>query len=295
MEQFTVIGDKLLVRAPAKINLSLLIAGKRDDGFHEIESVMAKVDLYDELLLERSDAGDIVLICEGKYPVPATKDNLVYKAAELICNSANIKPGIKITVTKNIPVAAGLGGGSSDAASTLLGLNKFLNLGLTDQKLHDLAAKLGSDINFFLGSPLAFCSGRGEKIKKIDKIFPFRAILLIPDITVYTKKVYANYKHDEELYRRFNSRIMQMINENNIDLLTCMCANMLAESCYQLHPELLGLKSRVEAIGAGTVGLSGSGSTLYCLLSDQDDVERYQAIVKNDIGCDSAIVNNNRW
>ena len=295
MEQFTIIGDKLLVRAPAKINLSLLIAGKRDDGFHEIESVMAKVDLYDELLLERSDAEGILLVCKGKYQVPATKDNLVYKAAELIRNLANIKFNIKITITKNIPVAAGLGGGSSDAASTLLGLNKFFNLGLTDQKLHELAAKLGSDINFFLGSPLAFCSGRGEKIKKIDKIFPFRAILLIPDITVYTKKVYENYKHNEELYRGFNRRIMQMINENNIDLLTRMCANMLAGSCYELHPELLGLKSRVEALGAGTISLSGSGSTLYCLLSDQDDVERYQAIVGNDIGCDSAIVNNNRW
>jgi len=146
-----------------------------------------------------------------------------------------------------------------------------------------------------LGSPLAFCSGRGEKIKKIDKIFPFRAILLIPDITVYTKKVYGNYKHNEELYKRLSRRINQMINENNIDLLTRMCANMLAESCYELHPELLGLKSRVETLGAGTVSLSGSGSTLYCLLSDQDDVERYQAIVKNDIGCDSTIVNNNRW
>ena len=294
MEQFTSIDDKLLVRAPAKINLSLLIAGKRPDGFHEIETVMAKVDLYDELLFEKTDHGGIVIVCEGKYKVSDDKDNLVYKAAEILCDSEKINPDIKITVKKNIPIGAGLGGGSSDAAATLLGLNKFLDLKLSDEKLHTLAALLGSDMNFFLGSPLAFCTGRGEKIEKIEKIFPFKAILLVPDITVPTKKVYVNYKHDADLYESLSKAINGLIREKNVDLLAGMCANMLANSCFDLHRELANLKSRIEGLGIPSVVLSGSGSVMYCLLTGEENLERYQAAIKS-VGCDYVVVNNNRW
>ncbi len=294
MEQFTSIDNKLLVRAPAKINLSLLIAGKRPDGFHEIETVMAKVDLYDELLFEKADQPGIALACDGKYKVTADKDNLVYKAAEIICESANIKPNIKITVTKNIPIGAGLGGGSSDAAATLLGLNKFLNMNLSDEKLHTLAASLGSDMNFFLGSPLAFCTGRGEKIEKIEKIFPFKAILFVPNVTVSTKEVYVNYKHDADLYESLSKALNGLIREKNVDLLAGMCANMLADSCFDLHHELADLKSRVEGLGIPNVVLSGSGSTMYCLLTGEENLERYQAAIRS-VGCGCVVVNNNRW
>jgi 4-diphosphocytidyl-2-C-methyl-D-erythritol kinase len=294
MEQFTVIDDKLLVRAPAKINLSLLIAGKRPDGFHEIETVMAKVDLYDELLFEKSDGGGISLVCDGKYKVAADKDNFVYKAAEIVCESVKIKPDIKITVTKNIPIGAGLGGGSSDAAATLLGLNKFLNLELSDEKLHDMAASLGSDMNFFLGSPLAFCTGRGEKIQKIGKIFPFTAILFMPNVSVSTKRVYVNYGHDEKLYKELSRTINGLIKEKNVDLLARMCANMLANSCFNLHHELADFKSRIEGLGVPNITLSGSGSTMYCLLTSEESVERYQTAITS-VGCDYVVVNNNRW
>ncbi len=294
MEQFAAIDDKLLVRAPAKINLSLLIAGKRPDGFHEIETVMAKVDLYDELFFEKIDHGGINLVCEGKYKVTDDKDNLVYKAVEILCDSEKIKPDIKITVKKNIPIGAGLGGGSSDAAATLLGLNQFLNMNLSDEKLHTLAASLGSDMNFFLGSPLAFCTGRGEKIEKIEKIFPFKAILLIPNITVPTKEVYVNYKHDADLYESLSKAIDGLIREKNVDLLAKMCANMLAKSCFDLHHELADLKSRVEGLGLPNVVLSGSGSAMYCLLTGEESVGRYQAAIRS-VGCDCVVVSNNRW
>lgn len=294
MDQFTVIDDNLLVRAPAKINLSLLIAGKRPDGFHEIETVMAKVDLYDELMFEKTDQPGIALACDGKYKVSPDKDNFVYKAAEILYASANIKPAVKITVTKNIPIGAGLGGGSSDAAATLLGLNKFLNLELSDEKLHTLATSLGSDMNFFLGSPLAFCTGRGEKIEKIEKIFPFRAILLTPDVNVATKDVYINYKHDNDRYETLSKTLNGLIREKNVDLLASMCANMLASSCFDLHPDLADLKSRIEGLGLPNVVLSGSGSTMYCLLTGEENLERYQAAITS-VGCDYVVVNNNRW
>ena len=265
-----------------------------DDSEISPEEIQQWIDLYDELLFETTDAGGITLVCDGKYKVAANKDNLVYKAADILCESENIKPNIKITVTKNIPIGAGLGGGSSDAASTLLGLNKFLNLNISDEKLHTLAASLGSDMNFFLGSPLAFCTGRGEKTEKIEKIFPFKAILLTPNITVPTKEVYVNYKHDAGLYNELSQTINGLIREKNVDLLAPMCANMLADSCFQLHRQLADLKSRVEGLGLPNVVLSGSGSTMYCLLTNEEDIEGYQAMI-NSIGCDCLIVNNNRW
>ena len=142
LEQFTVVGNSLLVRAPAKINLGLLIAGKRDDGFHNIETIMAKVDWYDELLIEHNTSGGIELICDGLYWAPDGPANLVWRAAEMMLDHAGSNSGVRITLTKNIPVGAGLGGGSSDAAAALLGINKFLDLGVELDKLAEIAGRL---------------------------------------------------------------------------------------------------------------------------------------------------------
>jgi len=294
--QFSMPGEGLLVRAPAKINLSLLITGKRDDGFHEIETVMAKVDLYDELLFEHGGKEGIELICRGKYEAPSGRDNLVWRACEMLVEAADARPKIKVTLTKNLPVGSGLGGGSSDAAAALIGLNRFANLGVGRRRLGEMAAGLGSDVRFFLGGPLAFCSGRGEKIKKIKKKFPFCAILVLPDITVSTKKVYENYKHDHVLYNTLSDRIKGHTGKKDIDLAARVCANMLQSSSFELYNDLADLKSRVEALGIGRLCLSGSGSAMFSMVTGakQDDVKRYQSVL-DGIGCESVVIHNNRW
>ena len=195
LPQFSEIDNVLLVRAPAKINLSLLITGKRPDGFHGIETVMAKVDWHDELLFEPGQKDGIELICKGKYWAPDGADNLVYRACEMLYQAASVKPCIKVTLTKNIPAGTGLGSASSDGAAALTGLNKFAKLAVEEKQLFQIAAKLGSDVPFFLDGPLAFCTGKGEKIKKIEKVFPFKALLILSDITVATKGVYENVIH----------------------------------------------------------------------------------------------------
>jgi len=296
-EQFETVGNGLLVRAPAKINLSLLIAGKRPDGFHEIETVMAKVDFYDEILIEPGPKAGVELICQGPDWAPPGRENLIYRASKLLLDSCNSDAGVKITLTKNIPAGSGLGSASSDAAAALMGLNKFLQLALSKDKLSEMAAVLGSDVPFFLGGPLALCTGKGEKIKKLDEKFNFLALLILPDVSVSTEKVYANYKHDSALYEKLSARIKAYIRKNRIDLVSKVCANMLLISCFSLFRELAELRAKIESLGIAPCCLSGSGAGMFCMIDStaQWGVSRYQHELEEKIGCRSVIVSNNKW
>ena len=296
-EQITTVGDGLLVLAPAKINLSLLIAGKRPDGFHEIETIMAKIDWYDEILIQPGRQTGIELICQGPCWAPAGEDNLVYKAAKSLLENYSLKSDIRITLTKNIPAGTGLGSASSDAAATLIGLNHYLKLDLDRKNLFESAAMLGSDVAFFLDGPLAFCTGKGEKVKKINEILNFLAILILPDVSVSTKKVYANYRHNHQLYKKLNIRIKNQIFKNRIDLAVKLCTNMLAESCFDLQESLAELKKNIESLGIGPCYLSGSGSAMFCIIEsgDEDIAKENMRELADKIGCKSIIVRNNRW
>ncbi|NIP25698.1 MAG: 4-(cytidine 5'-diphospho)-2-C-methyl-D-erythritol kinase [Phycisphaerae bacterium] len=296
-EQFETVNDGLLVRAPAKINLSLLIAGKRPDGFHELETVMAKVDFYDQILIEPGQKAGIEFLCRGPYWAPDGKDNLVYQACEMLLDSSDRNDDIRITLTKNIPAGSGLASASSDAASTLIGLNRYLSLALPNHRLAKLAEKLGSDVAFFLDGPLAFCTGKGEKIKKITKIFDFTALLILPDISVSTKKVYANYRHDPPMYEKLSKLIKSHIEKNRFDLASKMCANMLGISCFNLHRELADLKASIETLGIGPLCLSGSGSAMFVIMDrkEEERARRDKCKLDERIGCTSMIVSNNRW
>jgi 4-diphosphocytidyl-2-C-methyl-D-erythritol kinase len=295
--QFEDIGHGLLVRAPAKINLSLLVAGKRPDGFHEIETVMAKVTWYDEVLIEPNPKAGLELICQGPQWSPAGAENLVYRAAELMMNRCGQWADIRITLTKNIPAGTGLGSASSDAAATLIGLNKYLDINLPNLQLRKLAPRLGSDVAFFLDAPLALCSGKGEKIKKLQQKFNFLALLILPDVTVSTKMVYANYIHDPTEYERLRTRINSYVEKNRIDLASGMCANMLETSCFGLVKELAELKKRIESLGIGPVCLSGSGTAMFHLLPgpDRERARVYRHKLEENTGCKSVIVSDNRW
>jgi 4-diphosphocytidyl-2-C-methyl-D-erythritol kinase len=297
-QQVAIVSKGLLVHAPAKINLCLLIAGKRPDGFHQIETVMAKINWFDEILIEHGrKKNGIELICQGPYWAPLGKENLVYKACELLLDCCRLQANIKITLTKNIPAGTGLGSASSDAAATLIGVNAFLKSPVSEEKLYELAAGLGSDVAFFLDGPLAFCTGRGEEIKKLDENFDFHAFIIIPDINVSTKEVYANYKHNSALYEELNSRINHHIQKNRIDLLAKMCANMLETSCFSLYGKIAEIKAKAESFGMGAVCLTGSGSAMFCIMNNEQKqkAEGYRCKLEKEIGCKSVFVTNNKW
>jgi 4-diphosphocytidyl-2-C-methyl-D-erythritol kinase len=171
-----------------------------------------------------------------------------------------------------------------------------LKLGLGKRELGELSAKLGSDVAFFLDGPVALCTGRGEKVKKLAGC-EFRVFLVVPDINVSTKRVYENYRHDSALYERLHKQISGYIDKKRVDLVCGMCANMLSESSFELHAELVELKRKMESLGIRPVCLSGSGSSLFCIINEgnAEEIRRNRNKLERDYGCIGIIVNNNRW
>ena len=296
-KQFETVSDGLLVRAPAKINLSLLIAGKRPDGFHEIKTIMAKINFYDEILLQPIQENNIELHCKGPHWAPDGEENLVYRAGQMILQHCHLQTGFKITLTKNIPAGTGLGSASSDAAATLLGLNKLLGLALSNETLGEMASELGSDVSFFLGGPLAICTGKGEKIKKLEKKFDFLALLVLSNVSISTKTVYDDYKDNKAIFEALNTQINTHTQENRFDLVSKMCANMLDVSCFGLHKELAELKGKIESLDIRPLCLSGSGSAMFHIMNigDEKRARVHREKIEERTGCESVIVSNNRW
>ncbi len=295
---FCEMGQALLARAPAKINLTLLVAGKRPDGFHELETIMAKVTLYDEIRVEPGGRSGIQLVCTGPRWAPEGPDNLVYRAAEALFEATGVTADLRITLTKNIPAGSGLGSASSDAATTLLALNRYLRLNAETGLLAHLAAGLGSDVAFFLGGPLALCTGRGEIVTPLTADFDLPILLVLPDISVSTKRVYENYTHDHRRYLTLHQQIKSRVEgDNSVDFAAGLCVNMLAGSCFELVPALGELKATLESRGTGTLCLSGSGSAMFCLLESTDEAtaDIPTHLAGDPLNYQCVLVRNNRW
>jgi 4-diphosphocytidyl-2-C-methyl-D-erythritol kinase len=202
----------LTVKAPAKVNWFLKVFGLRSDGYHDIKSLMHKISLYDEMSFVQSNK----LTIKTDFRV-STKDNLVYKAAVLLKKLCNVDTGAEISLKKNIPVSAGLGGGSSDAAYTLVGLNELWSLGLSMKDLSSFAEKIGSDVPFFLSGNLCYIEGRGEKTTLLRAVNPFYLLLVKPPISVSTRWVYENYRKGKALSQNSHLNSPPGIRKNGTD------------------------------------------------------------------------------
>ncbi len=295
--QITAVAEALLVLAPGKINLSLLVGAKRSDGFHQVETIMAKINLFDEVFIEHRQKNTIEVISKGPYRAPQGKDNLIHTACAMLLESCHRQAGVKLTLTKNMPAGSGLGSASSDAAATLIGVNKLLRLGLTHKQLSTLAARLGSDVAFFLDGPLAFCTGKGEKIKKLKEKFDFICLLVLPDVSVSTKRTYDSFRPQPTVYDRLSRQIKLLMRKNRIDLVAQMCANMLQTTTVNEYRELADLRNRIESSGLPALCLSGSGSAMF-LLADKGSrphIIQLQSTLSRKIDCKTIVVGNNRW
>ena len=184
--------------APAKINLSLTVKGRREDGFHEIESLMVPVSVFDRLTFEHKESGELELICDDP-SLPVDENNLVYRAAKLFCESCGLEPRLRISLSKQIPHGAGLGGGSSDAATTLLGLNVLFQTDLSRESLARMAADLGSDIPFFIYQSAARITGRGENVEPETLPEQLPLLLIKPPFGVPTPWAYKQWKDSQEI------------------------------------------------------------------------------------------------
>ena len=260
---------KIKFKTPAKINLGLHIHGKREDGFHELETIFQMVSLYDDVDLELLSSG-IKLECDSP-GVPTDDTNLAYKAANLLRQSYQVEDkGVSIRLKKNIPFGAGLGGGSGNAAGVLMGLNHLWNLKIEREKLSELAAELGSDVPFFLTSPCALGMGRGEKLKALKPCAKFQVLLVFPGFPVATSWVYQNLKL--KLTKRENniSILRKNLSLSDITSLGSQLYNDLEPLVIQRFPEVQVVKDELGAWGALGVLLSGSGSTVFGIFDDPD-------------------------
>ncbi|MCW9134259.1 4-(cytidine 5'-diphospho)-2-C-methyl-D-erythritol kinase [Bacillus paramycoides] len=263
---------KLLVKAPAKINLSLDVLGKRQDGYHEVKMIMTTIDLADRLELTELVEDRIEILSHNRY-VPDDQRNLAYQAAKLLKEKFNVKKGVSITIEKTIPVAAGLAGGSSDAAATLRGLNKLWNLGLTIDELARLGAEIGSDVSFCVYGGTAIATGRGEKIEHIKTPPSCWVILAKPHIGVSTADVYGNLKLNRVTHPNVD-KMVEVINHGDYKGICDTVGNVLEDVTFAMHPEVARIKAQMKRFGADAVLMSGSGPTVFGLVHHDSRMHR---------------------
>lgn len=260
----------LTVQAPAKVNLALELIKKRDDGFHELKLVFQAIDLWDQLSFEQRPSGVKLKVVESPAPLAEDDSNIVVKTAtKFIDEVMGGEGGVSITLRKRIPLAAGLGGGSSDAAATLLGLDHLFQTGVFPEELDDMASELGSDVNFFLYGGTALGTGRGEKIERWPETQALDLVLVKPDAGLSTADVYKSGLGEftpGRLAEAFKG-ILQAGDKNKVGR---ALYNGLERAAFNLRPECFDIK--MEFINAGALGsiVSGSGPTVFGLASSAD-------------------------
>jgi 4-diphosphocytidyl-2-C-methyl-D-erythritol kinase len=262
----------LYEKAPAKINLTLDVLYKRPDGFHEVEMIMTTVDLADRIWLRPTDDGKITIKASERH-VPNDRKNLAYQAAELLQIECGITNGVEITLEKSIPVAAGLAGGSSDAAATLRGLNRLWNLKLSVKELARLGARIGSDVSFCVHGGTALATGRGEIIETLPAPPNCWVILAKPAISVSTGDIYGNLNLSA-LDQIDTAGMVQALRAGDYDEMCKSVGNVLETVTMGLHPQVVVLKEQMKKFGADAVLMSGSGPTVFGLVKHESRVPR---------------------
>lgn len=292
--------------APAKLNLSLRVVGRRADGYHEIDSVVAKVTLYDELTFRRRGDAQIHFDCTG-LDCGAEQDNLVFRAAGRLREKGGAF-GADIRLTKRIPPGAGLGGGSSDAATALKALNRLWELGLAAAELSELAAELGSDAPLFLDGPAVRIRGRGERVESLS-MHPFHALVYLPELGCPTQQVYAAY--DALRTRPGRARADQPARPAGPSLWESMLSaghvaeppsrwrgevvNDLAAAAAEVQPGVGEVFERLEAATGQPVHLTGSGSAVFMLLDGERQARQVLESVPQDMKARCRVVLLNSW
>ncbi len=267
-------GPSLVIHTPAKLNLFLEVLGKRPDGYHSLETVMVSVGLYDSLVFHEIESNQTRLNCHrcesrpvvenNAFPtLPAGPDNLVVRAAGLLRQLTGCERGVRIDLLKRIPMQAGMGGGSSDAAATLVGLNQLWGLGLESQTLHRLAAQLGSDVNFFLDSPIAaVCRGRGEVVETVRLRSRLHSVVVCPASGLSTSEVFQKWSDET----RPTESVAEFINQLQCGSLSHRDVhNALERPAQELNKNVDQTLFNLRRIASGPVGMSGSGTSCFAL------------------------------
>ncbi|MDF2906873.1 MAG: ispE [Herbinix sp.] len=271
--------NSITVKAYAKINLGLDVLRKRPDGYHDVCMIMQSLDLYDLITINKSREERIVISTNLSY-LPSNQDNLVYKAAALFLKTLSIEDGLIIELDKHIPVAAGLAGGSSDAAATLIGLNKLYHAGLSLPQLQQLGVKLGADVPYCLMLGTALSEGIGEVLTPLPPMPACSILLVKPDISVSTKYVYDNLKLNETSIHPDIEAMKNALTSRDIYVLSKNMDNILQSVTVKDYPIISDIKDKMKELGALTSLMSGSGPTVFGIYQNRSMAKKAYSYFK---------------
>ena len=272
--------NSITLKSRAKINLSIDVLGKRQDGYHLVEMIMHTIDLYDLIEINEKD-NDQITIKSTSDEIPLDCNNLVYKAANLIKKTFNINKGVEIHIKKNIPVAAGMAGGSSNAAAVLVGLNKLWNLNLSNQQLEKIGLKLGADVPFCINGGAVLALGIGEELTPIKGLTKDVCILVCkPDLFVSTKEVYECIDSKDIDKRPNNKFLIECLKNEDTRQLAENMFNVLEGVTMDKHPVIQQIKDIMTNNRALGAMMSGSGPTVFGLYENREDAVKCKAILE---------------
>lgn len=263
---------EIIEKAPAKINLGLDVLAKREDGYHELEMVMSSVDLADRVVLEPI-AENKIIVQSNKAFLPVDRRNNVYQAAAIVKERYQIREGIKISITKNIPVAAGLGGGSTDCAAALRGMNHMWQLDLPMTDLIDIGMEVGTDVPYCLYGTTAFIAGKGEKVQPLRPMPQCWVVLVKPRMSVSTRKIFQQVDLEGISHPNMQQLAQAILAQDYQQMIRYM-GNSLEDVTIPKHPIVQQIKDRMIKYGADAALMSGSGPTVFALCQKQSRAQR---------------------
>lgn len=275
--------DKISLKALAKINLGLDVVRRREDGYHEVRMIMQTIHLFDRVNIEKTSEPGIRIKTNLSY-LPVNENNLIYKAGRLLMDEFDITEGVSVDLEKRIPVAAGMAGGSTDAAAMLYGMNKMFGLGLSMQELKDRGVKIGADVPYCLMRGTALAEGIGEKLKSLPPMIKCPVLIAKPQISVSTKFVYENLKLDEMAKHPDIDQLIKDIKAKDLKGVCDHMGNILETVTIPNYPIIAEIKKNMIENGATGAMMSGSGPTVFGLFDDAEKAKQaYKAMKKSGL------------
>ncbi|MCF0133025.1 MAG: 4-(cytidine 5'-diphospho)-2-C-methyl-D-erythritol kinase [Blautia sp.] len=269
------------LRALAKINLALDVLGKREDGYHDVRMIMQTISMYDVLEIEKAGTPGIHLSVNLPF-IPTDERNLVYQAAKLLMDEFDIKEGVKIHLEKFIPVAAGMAGGSSDAAAAFVGINRIFRLGLREEELMERAVKVGADVPYCIMRGTALAEGIGEVLTRLDPLPDCGILIGKPAVNVSTKQAYGNLRLDDSAWRRPDiDGMIRDIQEKDLYSMISKMENVFEPGIIREYPVIRDIKNQMEENGALKAMMSGSGPTVFGIFDDSKKLENAAQVLRS--------------
>lgn len=271
-------NNDISLKALAKINLGLDVVRRREDGYHEVRMIMQTIHLYDRLDIKMTKEPGIQIQTNLSF-LPVNENNLIYKAAKLLMDEFSITDGVSVKLDKRIPVAAGMAGGSTDAAAMLIGVNRFFSLGLTKRQLMERGVQIGADVPYCIMRGTALAEGIGEELSPLPPMVKCPVLIAKPSISVSTKFVYQNLKLDDTTIHPDIDRLIDDIKAKNLHDIAAHMGNVLETVTIPNYPVIDEIKKHMLSNGAVGAMMSGSGPTVFGLFDDEDTAKKaYKAM-----------------